>query len=338
MKRRTFLQLSSSALALPLSLSLAGCGSSKPASKPASSTASPASSAAEADIITDDVDGEYSDLGLTLEEAKASSDKVFILRNGSFYALSKPLYRRPSLLKGEEVYAITYDEDAYRGTLSVDSPETNNASLFDGDQLVYISSDSVPDSIEFAPVTSTGYTLPLVFDGKPKHGTFSGISTVTHPFSYYNPDYQAPESYMEHTLFTSDDFQLNGLSLADYTSSNSMITIDYRDTGSLGPDALSIVDLTDYVTLEENSFTLREKNDHNVVTVSFYSGTDYHEITLEATCVFFTFDPSSAIACSIHKTTEGYAIVDTSPLSHSENYVVAYGPDCAPFSILVREN
>lgn len=332
MKRRTFLHLSSAALA---ALGLSACGAK---TMVASSAPSHSPSDTNADVITDDIDADYVQVGLTLEEAKASSDKVFILRNGTFYSLSKPLYCHSSLSKGEKVFGIIYDEDAYRGTVLVDSPESNNASLFDGDQLVYISSDSIPDSIEFAPITYRGYTLPLVFDGKPEHGTFQSISTITHPFFYYDSSYQAPEPYMEHTLLSTDDFQLNGLSLNDYAHSNSMVTINYRDYSAFGPDARCIVDLTDYVTLENNSFTLREKNDHNVVTISFYSGTDYHEITLEATCVFFTFDPGSAIACNIQKTKDGYAIVDTSPLSYSENYVVAYGPDCAPFSILSRES
>lgn len=338
MKRRTFLQLSPAVLALPISLSLSACSGSKTASRPASSTAAPISSTADTDSITDDVDEMYSELGLTLEEAKASADKVFILRNGLFYSLSKPLFCRPFSRKDEKSYAVTYDEEAYQRTLSVDSPETNNATLFDGDQLVYVSSDSLPDSIQFAPLTSTGYTLPLVFHGNPKRGTFNNISTVTHTFSYYEPTYQAPESYMEHTLFESDDFLINGLTLAEYTAANSMITIDYDDSSSVDPEAIYIVDLTDYVTLKDNSFILQEKNDHNVVTISFYTGTDYHEITLEATCVFFTFDPSSAITCNIQKTKDGYAVIDTSSLSHFENYVVAYGPNCAPFSILTREN
>ena len=148
MKRRTFLQLSPAVFALPISLSLSACSGSKTASRPAASTAASISSTADTDSITDDVDEIYSELGLTLEEAKASSDTVFILRNGLFYSLSKPLFCRPISRKGEKSYAVTYDEEAYQRTLSVDSPETNNASLFDGDQLVYVSSDSLPDSIQ----------------------------------------------------------------------------------------------------------------------------------------------------------------------------------------------
>lgn len=259
MKRRTFLQLSPAVLALPISLSLSACSGSKTASRPASSTAAPISSTADTDSITDDVDEMYSELGLTLEEAKASADKVFILRNGLFYSLSKPLFCRPISRKDEKSYAVTYDEEAYQGTLSVDSPETNNATLFDGDQLVYVSSDSLPDSIQFAPLTSTGYTLPLVFHGNPKRGTFNNISTVTHTFSYYEPTYQAPESYMEHTLYESDDFLINGLTLAEYTAANSMITIDYDDSSSVDPEAIYIVDLTDYVTLKDNNSDYLQK-------------------------------------------------------------------------------
>ena len=95
MQRRTFLQLSPAVFALPISLSLSACSGSKTASRPASSTAAPISSTADTDSITDDVDEIYSELGLTLEEAKASSDTVFILRNGLFYSLSKPLFCRP---------------------------------------------------------------------------------------------------------------------------------------------------------------------------------------------------------------------------------------------------
>lgn len=34
------------------------------------------------------------------------------------------------------------------------------------------------------------------------------------------------------------------------------------------------------------------------------------------------------------KTKEGYAVIDTSNLPSSQNYILAYSPDCAPFSIL----
>lgn len=99
MQRRTFLQLSPAVFALPISLSLSACSGSKTASRPASSTAAPISSTADTDSITDDVDEIYTELGLTLEEAKASSDKVFILRNGLFYSLSKPLFLSSYLQK-----------------------------------------------------------------------------------------------------------------------------------------------------------------------------------------------------------------------------------------------
>lgn len=62
------------------------------------------------------------------------------------------------------------------------------------------------------------------------------------------------------------------------------------------------------------------------------------KLRLKQPVCFFTFDPSSAITCNIQKTKDGYAVIDTSSLSHFENYVVAYGPNCAPFSILTREN
>lgn len=336
MKRRTFLRLSSAALA---SLGLSACGGShSPASTPASSRPS---SASEADQIMDDVDDTAVDIGLTLEEAKASSDKVFILRNGIFYSLPKPCRGRPALRDGESAYGIIFDENFFRNSVSFHDLKTDNTTLFDGDTLVYISSDEVPDTLEFAPVAQTGYTLPIIFEGAPEYGTFSAIDAVYHAFTDYDPNYIPPtEGIASHTLFPSDDLQINGQTLKEYTDSHQMVSIDYYDAWALKQDTANyIVDLSDFASLNESdfyngNFTLEETNENNVVTVSFYSGTDYYEFTVEATCIFYLFEPDSAISCNVTKAKEGYAVIDTSNLPSSQNYILAYSPNCAPFSIL----
>ena len=335
MKRRTFLHLSSAALA---ALGLSACGAK---TMVASSVPSHSPSDTNADVITDDIDADYVQVGLTLEEAKASSDKVFILRNGTFYSLPKPCRDRSYLRKSESAYGIIFDENFFRNSVSFHDRETDNTTLFDGDQLVYISSDEVPDTIEFAPVSQTGYTLPIIFEGSPEYGTFSAIDAVYYAFTNYDPNYIPPsEGLASHTLFPSDDLQINGQTLKEYTGSHQMVPIDYYDAWSLKQDTANyIVDLSDFVKLNESdfyngNFTLEETNENNVAIISFYSGTDYYEFTVEATCIFYLFEPNSAISCNITKTKEGYAIIDTSNLLSSQNYILAYSPDCAPFSIL----
>lgn len=340
MKRRTFLRLSSAALA---SLGLSACGGSNStaSTSTSTSTSSQSSSTSEVDQIMDDADAAAVDIGMTLEEAKASSDKVFILRNGTFYSLSKPCRGRSSLRNGESAYGIIFDENFFRNSVSFQNLETDNTTLFDEDTLVYISSDEVPDTLEFAPIAQTGYTLPIIFEGAPEYGTFSAIDAVYHAFTDYDPNYIPPtEGIASHTLFPSDDLKINGQTLKEYTDSHQMVPIDYYDAWSLKQDTANyIVDLTNFVSLDESDlyngiFTLEETNENNVVTVSFYSGTDYYEFTVKATCIFYLFYPDSAISCNVMKTKEGYAVIDTSNLPSSQNYILAYSPDCAPFSIL----
>ena len=186
MKRRTFLRLSSAALA---SLGLSACGGSNStaSTSTSTSTSSQSSSTSEVDQIMDDADDAAVDIGMTLEEAKASPDKVFILRKGTFYSLSKPCRGRSSLRNGESAYGIIFDENFFRNSVSFQNLETDNTTLFDEDTLVYISSDEVPDTLEFAPIAQTGYTLPIIFEGAPEYGTFSAIDAVYHALRIMTP-------------------------------------------------------------------------------------------------------------------------------------------------------
>ena len=158
MQRRTFLHLSTAALA---ALGLSACGTRSASS----STAQEPSYEMDTDII--DASDEFEDIGLTLEEATSSSQHLFFHRsNGKFYPLFEPTYHGTSSSPNYPSYqdistALMVDNISYQDSYPYGgkdgNPLTDNISLLDGDELVYISSDSVPSSLDFMRTTQSFY-------------------------------------------------------------------------------------------------------------------------------------------------------------------------------------
>lgn len=142
MKRRTFLRLSSAALA---SLGMSACGA-KPA---ASSITTAAPSDIPSDSYTDIVDGGDDSLGMALEDAQEFSS--FYNRPYFIHRTNELFYPIALTLEGDSYHAAFLDYETL-----VAYSECLTLHLSAGDELVYIStSHSIPESVSFF----TGHTF-----------------------------------------------------------------------------------------------------------------------------------------------------------------------------------
>ena len=351
MQRRTFLHLSTAALA---ALGLSACGA-KPA---ASVSAIPASDESSAEMDTDTIDDstETFDIGMTLEEAQASSDNyhnLFILRNGKFYALFKPTSPKYSFKHtGNMLYydistALLIDNISFQESFAIKGGNQlafDTSTLFDGDQLVYISSDYIPNSIDLMSFTDSLYTIPLVFEYGDYHNSFhpNEIANINglRKFSCYDPNYIPADSTADSSLFafsSSSNLTINGLSVQEYCTSHNMVPIYYREEQGAFDSTIKdynyrfIVDLTpftEYDSEKEIDGILEpvEENSENKVTISYYKGTQCYSFTLTANCLAYLHEPFALYTCPLSLTPNGYAIVDTSLVASGE-YAIGSAPD-----------
>ena len=238
MQRRTFLHLSTAALA---ALGLSACGTRSASS----STAQEPSYEMDTDII--DASDEFEDIGLTLEEATSSSQHLFFHRsNGKFYPLFEPTYHGTSSSPNYPSYqdistALMVDNISYQDSYPYGgkdgNPLTDNISLLDGDELVYISSDSVPSSLDFMRTTQSFYTLPIIFKcGNPyrEFCTADEILSISalpsREFFDYDSSYIPADDHSTDHLYVHSlsNLTINGLSVQDYCLSHSMIPISEK--------------------------------------------------------------------------------------------------------------
>ena len=166
MKRRTFLQLAPFAV-----IGLTACGKSDSAEATnkslSSASSSSGSSSMETNQIIDDMDEDYEESGLTLEEARYYSKTYncayFIRRadDGMFYPVAVPLVA----IERSKKYTtdcVFLDSFSYKKYASMGSFQF---SLSEGDELVYISEEfATPDTVELYPVTDSTETFPFVID------------------------------------------------------------------------------------------------------------------------------------------------------------------------------
>lgn len=349
MKRRTFLQLSPVFLTLPLSLGLTGCGGSRQDSRLAPSiSASSISSAAPNGTANNDTD-----LGMTLDEAKASSKHFFILCNNKFYPLFHQSYpytrNREHDFQHDISTSLIIDDISYYNSFPYgskqDDPLTDNCSLLNGDQLVYLSSGSIPDHIDFMELTASFYTIPLVFTcGDPYHSLYPDEVSALEAFPYrqfsdYDSNYVPADNITSEriSVISKSDLTINGLSVQDYCATHTMVSIYHTEEQSMIDNTLKsynyqyVVDLTQYVSLdpakqEDGILELIEENSENVVTIGYYIGTEYYSFTLKANCLAFLHSPSASYSCPLSLTQNGYAIIDTSSLP-SGDYAMGSAPD-----------
>lgn len=352
MKRRTFLRLSSAALA---ALGLSACGA-KTATSVSSNSIEPDGPYDEVgtDIVNDF--NEPLDIGLTLEEAQNSSQHFYIHRsNGKFYPLFTPTYYGTSISPQHTFYrdistALIVDNITYQTSYpygeKYKNPLTDNITLFDGDELVYISTNSIPSYVDLMPVTGIVVsTLPVIFECDNPYRNFCTADEVlrisalpSRKFSDYDPSYIPTDDHSIDCLSVRSlsNLTINGLSVQDYCDTHDMILI--YQTEEDGTFDNSVKSYNYHYIVELNKFSevnrekaqngireLTEENDQNTVTISYYEGTQYHSFTLQSTCFAFHYDPSQAMPFPVSLTQNGYAVIDTSGIPSNE-YAVGFSP------------
>lgn len=330
MKRRTFLRLSSAALA---GLGLSACGIKSAASQSTSPSFSEAPSDSSTDNIVDDGDDR---LGMTLEEAQDFASQwerhIFIHRSDDlFYALPALLTAKRSHDEDGELTAIFSDLITYQDIYAnLDTPSRNNMNLYQpGDELVYITSSSLPSSVTFSPFVTSGFTIPVFIDDSHTIFTFRDTSYGTGKelpvyssrlFSDYDPEYITDSFITSLSSFKYNDIRINDISLDDYISSHTIVPFWAPDYGSVD----YFIDLTNEIMNGGSSD----------VIISYYEGTAYHEIHLQINCTFYNFDTSNPISCNLVLTKNGYAVIDTSTLSQNMFYMISDPLADSPDSIV----
>lgn len=326
MKRRTFLRLSSAALA---SLSLSACGA-KPA---ASSVITAVPSDIPSDSYTDIVDGDDDSFGMTFEEAQEYSGlyncPYFIHRtNNLFYPIAITLESSPSHTTFLDYETLNNHSEAL----------TLNRS--EGDELVYLSASNPPSSsLSLHLVSDSGCTIPAILRSNVNDATslccLKYYNYTSRPSSSSDPNYAGNSSLLDHNYYFANFSRYDPINGPDHYAlydSNSHVTLNgssISDTiqAFLGADNFIQTDsstFNEYLicfaphspseeltpsTFSESSFPKISK------TVEWYEGTVYHSFTLNPYCTYFTFDPDDDISCPISLTPNGYAVVDLSVIS-----------------------
>lgn len=343
MKRRTFLRLSPAILALPLSLELSGCGGSNSTAPCEVESASDASSdwGSDTDFVED------SSFGIGLEEAQShsalSSCPYFIHRSdGLFYPVLVTLESN----FGSAAFSSYEQLTEYAECLTI--------CLSDGDELVYISSRSIPDKVPLYCIERMGNTIPVTlivnasyFDSKyvprleslkryfPKDDPldenrgFYYKNYWSFPFSQYdlscNSDRGSLHSVAEHV-------SLNGSSLESissaYVGSDKLLysagLTNHSGTFDVIEKEYLFCNYSDFPPENEIETELLYNLSQGSETVlEWYEGTEYNKCTLTPSYVYFNYNTSDSYSCSFTPTPNGYAVVSLNSLpSTNGSYIL----------------
>lgn len=328
MKRRTFLKLSPAFVALPLSLGLTGCDTSSSAVASATESVTTASSDSYTDTDIDEDDS----LGMGLEEAKSygefSKCPFFIHRSdGLFYPLL------PTLESNfQPVAFLSYSQ-------LTASSECLTLCISDGDELVYISSRSVPDTVRFYPIDSMGNTIPVTLIAPsrdcPRLESLKFYSPVEAPHSagygnvnyrgYYSIPFSGYDSSCSSDKINLDSndqhVTLNGLSLESILST-------YADSDRLHfiaklRNSMANVIAKEYLFGNYDNFPPEEEIDVSQLynlwmgsyeTIEWYEGTEYNSCTLNPSYVYLSYNTDASISCPLTLNPNGYATISLSAL------------------------
>ena len=105
------------------------------------------------------------------------------------------------------------------------------------------------------------------------------------------------------------DVTLNDLPVMDFADIHEGIEAGQYDLGSTDHNATFFIDLP---------------SDEPSITIGYYEGTQYQELTLDGTLPYYTFDPNAAIPAFLTLTKEGYAVLDTSLLMSGMKYALGW--------------
>ncbi len=228
------------------------------------------------------------DPGLTLDQARQYNDGnggLFIHRNDKFYPLSEHIY-------------------AYQALVIMDNTDSSANTLSESDELVYISDTADPSMMMFyvSPVDQTGTTALLACQ-------IQADTTI---------QADTPEEVITKiTLETRqkdfnsiDNVTLNGIDVLDclYDYNHDWIGAGIYERGG------GIYQVTGFLDLSSEAS----------ITVGYYEGTSYQELTLDGTFPYYSFDSDHKIPIVSTLTKEGYAIVNTSRLEKGTSYAFGW--------------
>ncbi len=337
MKRRTFLKLSPAFLALPLSLGLTGCDTSSSVAASAAESVTTASSDSYTDTDIDEDDS----LGLGLEEAKSYSSfnncPYFIHRSdGLFYPV---LITMESNL-GSAVFS-SYDQlTEYTECLTI--------CLSKGDELVYISSNSIPDEVSLYGIERIGNTIPVTlmvnasrYDSSslPRFESLCRYSLTTIPSEKRRNPYLENYSPIPFSEYDSSCTS----SLTSLCSATERVSLNISSLDAIlgvceGSDKLlytaGLKNLSGDVIKKEYCYCDYDQYDYHdfppeneietdllynlaqksELVLEWYEGTEYNKCTLTPSYVYFNYNKSNSYSCPFTPTPNGYAVVSLNSL------------------------
>ena len=340
MKRRTFLQLAPFAV-----IGLTACAKSDSAEATnkslSSASSSSGSSSMETNQIIDDMDEDYEESGLTLEEARYYSKTYncayFIRRadDGMFYPVAVPLVA----IERSKKYTtdcVFLDSFSYKKYASMGSFQF---SLSEGDELVYISEEfATPDTVELYPVTDSTETFPFVIDHRSNsmdvypNGSYEFDALHEHRYDLYdqlvtssNKSFiQTHHAYQERHFSDYDPSQgpdANWISNSDGPLTATLLNgggnsgeMPTTQINGDGFDNMSVfVPNNESTTIDD----FDPSSPKAQAEIGYYEGSNYKSFVLSADCLAIGYSTSYAYQASTTLTQDGYSVVDISNILSS---------------------
>lgn len=337
MKRRTFLQLAPFAV-----IGLTACGKSDSAEATnkslSSASSSSGSSSMETNQIIDDMDEDYEESGLTLEEARYYSKTYncayFIRRadDGMFYPVAVPLVA----IERSKKYTtdcVFLDSFSYKKYASMGS---FRFSLSEGDELVFVSEEfSTPDTVKLYPVTDSVETFPfaIIYDNGTNvypDGSYNFTSLCEYRYDLYdqlvtssNRSFiQKHHAYREHLFSDYDpslasdvtelrnfDGPLTATLLNDSGDAGDMPTTEINHDGryNMGIFLPNGEQWTAFDDFDPSSAKAQAE-------IGYYEGSTYNSFVLSADCLALGYSADYAYQASTTLTKDGYSVVDLSDI------------------------
>lgn len=334
MKRRTFLQLVPFAA---IGLTACGHSGSTTAEKHSLSLSSDAASV-ETDQNTDDMDEDYEESGLTLEEAQYYSKTyncAYFIRRASderFYPVAVPLVAY-EWSKDYTTDCVFIDSGCYRKYASMGSFKF---SLSEGDELVFISEDfSTPDTVKLYPVTDSVETFPFAINyhngtNVYPDGSYDFTSLCEYRYDLYdqlvtssNKSFiQNHHAYREHLFSDYDpslasdatelrnfDGPLTATLLNDSGDAGDMPTTEINHDGqyNMGIFLPNGEQSTAFDDFDPSSAKAQAE-------IGYYEGSTYNSFVLSADSLALGYSADYAYQASTALTKDGYSVVDLSDI------------------------
>lgn len=197
--------------------------------------------------------------------------------------------------RDDKFYPVPDHIYAYQELVIMEGTTFSSNTLSENDELVYISDTVNPSSVfyVFSPIIDTGSTALLAFHLHEDYIT--GMQEITLETS-------------QKSFSSIKNVTLNDLSVTDFCSTHSGVEAGTYESSN---DCYA----TGFVDLSPSETS---------ITIGYYEGTQYQEVTLDGTLPYYTFDSEAVIPAFLTPTKQGYAIVDTSLLIKGMDYAFGW--------------